>query len=88
MNEVHWWNTVLTAALGLFMFLLKGRADEILRIDKLLQKTREQVARDTVTRGEVDDAFKSLQMRIDSVGNRLSDKIDQMGRDNHNGTKF
>jgi len=87
-NEVHWWNTVLTAALGLFMFLLKGRADEILRIDKLLQKTREQVARDTVTRGEVDDAFKSLQMRIDSVGNRLSDKIDQMGRDNHNGTKF
>jgi hypothetical protein len=87
-NEVHWWNTVLTAALGLFMFLLKGRADEILRIDKLLQKTREQVARDTVTRGEVDDAFKSLQMRIDSVGNRLSDKIDQIRRDNHNDTKF
>ena len=88
MDEVHWWNTVLTATLGLFMFVLKGRADEITRVGKLLNQTREQVARDSVTRGEVDAAFKSLQVRIDNMGDRLSDKIDQMGRDSHNGTKF
>ena len=76
MDEVHWWNLILSAISGLVMYLLKSHSDEVKRVSKLLNQTREQVARDTISRTEASAAFKELQIRIDHLGDRLSDKID------------
>jgi len=77
-KEIVVWNLVLSALVGLIMYLVRTKDDELSRVGKLLTETREQVARDTVTRAEVDAAFKNLQARIDLVGDRLSDKIDSI----------
>jgi len=77
-QEIVVWNLILSALVGLTMYLMKSKDEELTRVGKLLHQTREQIARDSVTRTEVDAAFKSLQARIDSVGDRLSDKIDSI----------
>jgi len=77
-QEIVVWNLILSALVGLTMYLMKSKDEELTRVGKLLNQTREQIARDSVTRTEVDAAFKNLQARIDLVGDRLSDKIDSI----------
>ena len=47
--EMMLWNIALTAVVGIMMFLLKGKFDDLARISILLNKTREEVAREHVT---------------------------------------
>ena len=54
--------------------MLKGKFDELQRIDILLNKTREEVARDHVTREEV----QRITDHIDARFNRLEEKIDRL----------
>jgi hypothetical protein len=51
--EMMLWNIVLSAIVGVMVFMLKGKFDELQRISILLNKTREEVARDHITRAEV-----------------------------------
>jgi hypothetical protein len=51
--EMMLWNIVLSAIVGFMVFMLKGKFDELQRISILLNKTREEVARDHITRAEV-----------------------------------
>ena len=44
--EMMVWNIVLTAVVGIMGFLLKGKFDDLDRISILLNKTREEVARE------------------------------------------
>jgi hypothetical protein len=46
--EMMLWNIVLSAIVGVMVFMLKGKFDELQRISILLNKTREEVARDTL----------------------------------------
>ena len=72
------WNVVLTAIVGLMGFLLKSRFDELGRISILLNRTREEVARDHITRKEVDDRVEKLVVHMDQRFNRLEQKLDDM----------
>jgi hypothetical protein len=72
------WNVVLTAIVGLMGFLLKSKFDELSRISILLNRTREEVARDHVTRKEVDDRIERLVTHMDQRFNRLEQKLDDM----------
>jgi hypothetical protein len=72
------WNIVLTAIVGLMGFLLKSKFDELSRISILLNRTREEVARDHVTRREVDDRIERLVTHMDQRFNRLEQKLDDM----------
>ena len=72
------WSAVLTAVLGLVGWLLKGHADEQQRIQILLNRTREEVARDHITRSEFRADMQQLMDRFD----RLERKIDNL-RGNH-----
>ena len=72
------WNIVLTAIVGLMGFLLKSKFDELSRISILLNRTREEVARDHVTRKEVDDRIERLVTHMDQRFNRLEQKLDDM----------
>lgn len=72
--EMMLWNLALSAIVGVMMFLLKNKFDELQRIGILLNKTREEVARDHVTREEV----ARITDHIDARFNRLEEKIDRL----------
>lgn len=78
--EMMIWNVVLTAIVAIMGFLLKSKFDEIGRLGILLNKTREEVARDHVTRKEVDDRFDKFVSHVDQRFNRLEVKLDEMRR--------
>jgi hypothetical protein len=76
--EMMVWNVVLTAIVGVMGFLLKSKFDELARLGILLNKTREEVARDHVTRKEVDDRFDKFVSHVDQRFNRLEVKLDEI----------
>jgi hypothetical protein len=63
-------------------FLLKSKFDELSRISILLNRTREEVARDHITRREVDDRVEKLVVHIDQRFNRIEQKLDDMRKAN------
>lgn len=66
------WNAALSIVVAVMGFLIKGRFDELDRLGILLNRTREEVARDHITRAE----FRAdMQMLIDRF-DRLERKID------------
>lgn len=75
--EMMIWNIVLTAIVGVMGFLIKSKFDEISRLGILLNRTREEVARDHVTRKEVDDRFDKFVSHVDQRFNRLEQKLDE-----------
>jgi hypothetical protein len=78
--EMLIWNVVLTAIVGLMGFVLKDKFEEINRLGILLNKTREEVARDHITRSEVRADMERLLNHVDSRFNRLEEKLDQLQR--------
>lgn len=76
--EMMVWNVVLTAIVGVMGVLLKSKFDEIGRLSILLNRTREEVAREHVTRKEVDDRFDKFVSHVDQRFNRLEIKLDEM----------
>mgnify|MGYP003704587137 CR=1 FL=1 len=68
------WNTLLTAFLGVIAYMYKEKADELARIQILLNRTREEIARDNVTQAELD----KMLTHIDARFNKLEDKINQL----------
>jgi hypothetical protein len=76
--EMMIWNIILSAIVAVLGFMVKGKFDELDRISILLNKTREEVARDHVTRAEVNQTLDKLAERIDKSIQRLELKLDEM----------
>lgn len=74
------WNVVLTAIVGVMGFVLKEKFEEINRLGILLNKTREEVARDHITRAEVRADMERLLNHVDSRFNRLEEKLDEIAK--------
>jgi len=72
--EMVIWNMVLTGIVGILGFVVKDKFEELKRLGILLNKTREEVARDHVTRAEVRADSQILLDRLD----RLEQKIDRL----------
>jgi len=74
------WNTVLSVLLGLLSWILKEKSTELKRIEILLNKTREEVAKEYVTKVEVHTDINRVLDRLD----RLESKLDAVikGRQN------
>lgn len=68
------WSLGLSAILGLVSYILKGHADEVQRLQILLNRTREEVAKEYVTKVEVHGDFNRVIARIDN----LDAKIDRI----------
>ena len=75
--EMMLWNVALSGIVAVMGFLLRGKFDELQRIGILLNKTREEVARDHITRAEFRADMQQLMDRFD----RLERKIDRMSSD-------
>jgi hypothetical protein len=72
--EMMLWNTILSLFTGLLIWLAKTIWDETQRIQILLNRTREEIARDTVTQAEIDRIVSHIDQRFD----KLNDKIDTL----------
>ena len=65
---------VLTVLLGVLAYIGHEKASEIQRLNILINKTREEVARDNVTQAEVDKIVNHIDQRF----NKLEAKIDAL----------
>ena len=70
------WSTVLTLFIGLLVFVMREKFEELSRLSILINKTREEVARDYITQAEV----QRITDHIDQRFNRLEAKIDELIR--------
>ena len=68
------WEILVSALLGLAMFNVRSYADEQKRLSILLNRTREEIARDNVTNAEVERITDHIDQRF----NKLEAKIDQL----------
>ena len=68
------WNAALTLAGAVLLMWVKEKVAELSRINILINKTREEVARDNVTQAEIDRILEHIDARF----NRLEDKINQL----------
>ena len=68
------WTGGLTIFMAVIGYIMQEKFAELARISILLNKTREEVARDNVTKAEVD----RIMEHIDSRFNKLENKIDQL----------
>jgi hypothetical protein len=60
--------------------MLKQASDEQPRIQILLNRTREEIARDHITRAEVKQDLEKIMERFDSGFERLEAKIDALAK--------
>ena len=70
------WSAILSLIISLLAYMMNEKFRELARITILLNKTREEVARDNVTQAEVD----RITSHIDQRFNKLEEKIDQLIR--------
>ena len=75
--EMMLWNALLTTLIGLFGWILKNRSEEIDRLQILLNRTREEVAKEYVTRTDVHHDINRVLDRLD----RLEGKLDTFIRE-------
>ena len=72
--EMMLWNTLLTALIGVLAYIGHEKISELQRLSILINKTREEVARDNVTQAEMDKFVEHIDQRF----NKLEAKIDQL----------
>jgi len=68
------WNIFITLVLAPILYSIRQNSDETKRLDILLNKTREELAREYVTKTELKNDFDVLINRIDKLGEKL-DKL-------------
>ena len=76
--EMMLWNIALSVVVAVMGFFLKGKIDELDRRGILLNKTREEIAREHVTRAEMNGIVDKLGERFDRSFERLESKLDEM----------
>ena len=70
--EMVLWNAALSFLVGLILWIAKVVWNELQRIQILVNKTREEIARDNVTQAEIDKIVSHIDSRFD----KLNDKLD------------
>ena len=75
--EGNVWNLILTGLVGVCGWVLREKAVELKRVEILLNKTREEVAKEYVTKVEVHSDINRVLDRLD----RLESKIDSFIRE-------
>jgi len=72
--ENQLWNIILSVATGAIGFIVKNLFDELKRLQVLINKTREEVAKEYVTKTQLDADINRIFDRLD----RLESKIDRL----------
>ena len=70
--ELMLWNAALSFISALILFWVKSMHDETKRIQILVNRTREEIAREYVTKSDVHNDINRVLARLD----RLDEKLD------------
>ncbi len=65
------WNGILTVGFGLMGWVLRSYVDELKRVSILLNKTREEIAKEYVTKGEVHADINRVMNRLEALDAKL-----------------
>jgi len=78
MDKVIWdiWNVVLTLLFAVSAWVVNEKFKEIGRLSILLNRTREEIARDHITRKEVKEDMEVLFKRLDERLDKMDAKLD------------
>ena len=68
------WLSTISLLIAVLAYIVNEKFRELARISILLNKTREEVARDNVTQAEIDRITNHIDQRF----NKLEAKIDQL----------
>lgn len=68
------WSSVLTGVIGLVVWWIRSHVEETKRLQVLLNRTREEIARDYITKSEVHADINRVLDRLE----RLDEKLDRM----------
>ena len=71
---------MLSAIVAIMGMMLKGKFDELNRLSILLNRTREEVAREHITRAEVRQDLDKIREHFDDGFRRLEAKLDAMAQ--------
>ena len=72
--DMTMWNLALTCLVGVLGWVLKDKSDELGRITILLNRTREEMAKEYVTKAEVHADINRVLDRLE----RLDEKLDRL----------
>ncbi len=70
------WNTVLSLVIGIISWVLRDKAAELARVTILLNKTREEVAKEYVTKVEVHADINRVMNRLEVLDAKLDRLIE------------
>jgi len=79
MEMSYVWSAGLTFFVSLFAYVAHEKFSELARITILLNKTREEIARDNVTNAEVERITDHIDQRFDKLEARIDQLIAQRG---------
>ena len=65
------WGIVVSGGLGILGWVLRTHVEEVNRLQILLNRTREEVAKDYVTKTDVQASINMLITRIDNLDNKI-----------------
>lgn len=66
------WNLGLTAAYGMLIYFARTKLDELKETQTLLAATREEVARNSITRAEFNDGMRSITDRLNALNDTIA----------------
>jgi hypothetical protein len=76
LDMMELWTGGLTIFVALIGYMMHEKFNDLKRIDILLNKTREEVARENVTKAELERIVEHMDARF----NKLESKIDELIR--------
>jgi hypothetical protein len=68
---IQFWNAGLTLVLGIMGYFIKEKFNDLDRISILVNKTREEIARDYITKIEVRNDMDQIINRFDRIEAKL-----------------
>ena len=74
--ELMLWNTVLSLVIGIISWVLRDKAAELARVTILLNKTREEIAKEYVTKVEVHADINRVMNRLEVLDAKLDRLIE------------
>lgn len=74
--ELMLWNTILSLVIGILGWVLREKASELARVTILLNRTREEVAKEYITKAEVHADINRVMSRLEVLDAKLDRLIE------------
>ena len=69
--ELTLWNTLLSLLIGVIGWVLRDKSSELQRVTILLNRTREEIAKEYVTKAEVHADINRVIVRLEALDAKL-----------------